>query len=99
MQFLAISSKFSAAPQVDPIWETLLLDHSSFLLKWSVEILQTGDEELPTKQAMHPHENGPSFKATFKKHKNTLTELAKAFRKAFTDDEITFRKVFANSYF
>ena len=57
-----------------------LMDDNSSFLKWSVsgpviaEMLQAGEDELPTNQAMPHHENTPTFEATFKKGKSAFTE-------------------------
>ena len=54
------------------------MEDNSSLLKWSVsgpviaEMLQTGEGELPSNQAMPHHENIPTFEAVFKKDKIAL---------------------------
>ena len=69
------------------------MDDNSSLLKWSVsgpvvaKMLQTGEDELLTNQAMPHHENTPTFEATFKKDKSDFIEAFLELGNSFQENE------------
>ena len=69
------------------------MDDNSSLLKWSVsgpvvaKMLQTGEDELLTNQAMPHHENTPTFEATFKKDKSDFIETFLELGNSFQENE------------